>query len=43
MNFNFTTEKTEWNNIKDLLNEYFSELGYQNDGFHNDMIIEGEA
>lgn len=43
MNFNFTTEKTEWNNIKDLLNEYFSELGYQNDGFHNNMIIEGEA
>lgn len=42
MKYNFTAEKTSWNNIDRFLCEYFSELGYKNDGFYNDIIFEGE-
>ena len=37
------TKKTNWNEMKELLTLYFSELGYKNDGFHNCMLLEGDA
>ncbi len=42
MKCSFISEKTDWNNIKYLVNNFFSELGYINDGFFNDMIFDGE-
>lgn len=35
--------KTEWNEIEELYNDYFVELRYKNDGFHDSMMFEGEA
>lgn len=34
--------KTNWNELEKLYTEYFIELGYQNDGFYNSMMFEGE-
>lgn len=28
-------KSTEWENISELIEEYFTELGYYNDAFHN--------
>lgn len=38
-----TTKKTNWYELRNLLTEYFMELGYKNDGFHNSMIFDGDA
>lgn len=37
-----TINKTKWNEIQNLYTDYFDELGYKNDGFHNSMMFEGE-
>ena len=37
-----TVNKTKWNEIKNLYEDYFEELGYKNDSFHNFMIFDGE-
>ncbi len=34
-------KSTEWDNISELIEEYFTELGYYNDAFHNSMMIGG--
>lgn len=34
--------KTKWSELNALLTEYFRELGYKNDAFHNFMILDGE-
>lgn len=34
-------EQTEWNDISELIQEYFTELGYCNDLFHNSMMLGG--
>lgn len=38
-----TTKKTNWIELVSMLTEYFAELGYKNDGFHNSMIFDGDA
>lgn len=35
--------KAKWSEIESLVTDYFVELGYKNDGFHNDMLFDGEA
>lgn len=37
-----TVQKINWSEIQNLITDYYTELGYQNDGFHNGMMIEGE-
>lgn len=37
-----TVNKTKWDEIQNLYTDYFDELGYKNDGFHNSMMFEGE-
>ena len=37
------TKKTNWDEMQELLTAYFSELGYKNDGFHNCMLLDGDA
>lgn len=39
---NITSKKVEWTAIQNLIDQYFSELGYKNDGFHSNIIFEGE-
>ncbi len=39
---NITTKKVQWVDIQILIDRYFGELGYKNDGFHSDIIFEGE-
>lgn len=39
---NITVKKIEWNEIQNLFTDYFEELGYKNDGFHNGMMFDGE-
>lgn len=34
-------KSTEWNSISELIEEYFTELGYYNDAFHNSMMTGG--
>lgn len=41
MIMNITTKKAQWENMPNLIDDYFSELGYQNDGFHSDTMFEG--
>ncbi len=37
------SEQTEWNNISGLIQDYFTELRYCNDLFHNSMMLDGTA
>ena len=37
-----TVHKTKWNEIQNFITDYYVELGYKNDGFHNGMMTEGE-
>lgn len=39
---NIIMNKTKWEEIQDLYNAYYEELGYKNDAFHNAMMFEGE-
>lgn len=34
-------ESTEWDSISELIEDYFTELGYNNDAFHNSMMTGG--
>lgn len=38
-----TVNKTKWDEIQNFTTDYFVELGYKNDSFHNFMMFEGEA
>lgn len=38
---NITSKKVEWTAIQTLIDQYFCELGYKNDGFHSNIIFEG--
>ena len=40
---NITVKKVEWNEVENLYTDYFEELGYKNDGFHNSMMFDGET
>lgn len=39
---NITSKKVQWISIQKLIDQYFGELGYKNDGFHSDIIFEGD-
>ena len=39
---NITSKKVQWTDIQNLIDQYFGELGYKNDGFHSNIIFEGE-
>lgn len=39
---NITSKKVQWKDIQNLIDRYFGELGYKNDGFHSDIIFEGD-
>lgn len=39
---NIASKKVQWTAIQNLIDQYFGELGYKNDGFHSDIIFEGE-
>ena len=39
---NIASKKVQWTDIQNLINRYFGELGYKNDGFHSDMIFQGD-
>ncbi|NLK95924.1 MAG: GNAT family N-acetyltransferase [Clostridiales bacterium] len=39
---NIAVNKIKWDEIQDLITDYLVELGYKNDGFHNNMMLEGE-
>lgn len=39
---NITSKKLQWTDIQNLIDQYFTELGYKNDGFHSDIIFEGD-
>lgn len=40
---NIASKKVEWKAIQNLIDRYFGELGYKNDGFHSNIIFEGES
>ena len=40
-NINFI--KSDWDKLQNLTEEYFSELGYKNDAFHNGFLFDNEA
>lgn len=40
---NITSKKVRWTDIQNLIDQYFEELGYKNDGFHSNIIFEGES
>lgn len=37
-----TIKKVKWDEIQNLIMDYYAELGYKNDGFHNGMMLDGE-
>ncbi len=37
-----TVINIKWAEIQNLITDYLVELGYKNDGFHNNMMVEGE-
>ena len=39
---NIKFEKCNWNKVENHMADYYRELGYKNDGFHNSMLLEGE-
>lgn len=36
-------KKSDWDELQNLTSEYFTELGYKNDAFHNGNIFDNEA
>lgn len=40
---NIDFKKSDWNALKNLTTEYFTELGYKNDAFHNGFLFDSEA
>lgn len=39
---NIKVNKIKWTEIENLINDYFEELGYINDNFHNFIMFDGE-
>ena len=39
---NITIKASSWNELQTMLTAYFTELGYQNDGFHNGRTISSQ-